>query len=294
MTMSHKELIESLRKKKALSMQVICGDYVSHSSYSRFVKQGQTLAIDKLLYILRQMDLSFREAGLFDHNIQRSNEDTLLMMDAMTSNDVAHMKEIADLFASKAKRTYDIYGMMAIQVRLKMGGETAAKQEQDLKDYLFKVQNWDFKEMYLFTFILDRMESSVILYYLNRTFRRAADPYFLERNLNLIILTDEAHFELLKRKELSHAQNVIEQFEKLVVNRTFHSVQGYFTISQALHNAVKEKRPEDLQKIARLYHNLMFIEASFFAKRLRSRYEELQAIYQLDDLIWEEEIDGFK
>lgn len=294
MTMSHKELIESLRKKKALSMQVICGDYVSHSSYSRFVKQGQTLAIDKLLYILRQMDLSFREAGLFDHNIQRTNEDTLLMMDAMTSNDVAHMKEIADLFASKAKRTYDIYGMMAIQVRLKMGGETAAKQEQDLKDYLFKVQNWDFKEMYLFTFILDRMESSVILYYLNRTFRRAADSYFLERNLNLIILTDEAHFELLKRKELSHAQNVIEQFEKLVVNRTFHSVQGYFTISQALHNAVKEKRPEDLQKIARLYHNLMFIEASFFAKRLRSRYEELQAIYQLDDLIWEEEIDGFK
>ncbi len=292
--MSHKELIESLRKKKALSMQVICGDYVSHSSYSRFVKQGQTLAIDKLLYILRQMDLSFREAGLFDHNIQRTNEDTLLMMDAMTSNDVAHMKEIADLFASKAKRTYDIYGMMAIQVRLKMGGETAAKQEQDLKDYLFKVQNWDFKEMYLFTFILDRMESSVILYYLNRTFRRAADPYFLERNLNLIILTDEAHFELLKRKELSHAQNVIEQFEKLVVNRTFHSVQGYFTISQALHNAVKEKRPEDLQKIARLYHNLMFIEASFFAKRLRSRYEEVQAIYQLDDLIWEEEIDGFK
>lgn len=294
MTMSHKELIESLRKKKALSMQVICGDYVSHSSYSRFVKQGQTLAIDKLLYILRQMDLSFREAGLFDHNIQRTNEDTLLMMDAMTSNDVAHMKEIADLFASKAKRTYDIYGMMAIQVRLKMGGETAAKQEQDLKDYLFKVQNWDFKEMYLFTFILDRMESSVILYYLNRTFRRAADPYFLERNLNLIILTDEAHFELLKRKELSHAQNVIEQFEKLVVNRTFHSVQGYFTISQALHNVVKEKRPEDLQKIARLYHNLMFIEASFFAKRLRSRYEEVQAIYQLDDLIWEEEIDGFK
>lgn len=294
MTMSHKELIESLRKKKALSMQVICGDYVSHSSYSRFVKQGQTLAIDKLLYILRQMDLSFREAGLFDHNIQRTNEDTLLMMDAMTSNDVAHMKEIADLFASKAKRTYDIYGMMAIQVRLKMGGETAAKQEQDLKDYLFKVQNWDFKEMYLFTFILDRMESSVILYYLNRTFRRAADPYFLERNLNLIILTDEAHFELLKRKELSHAQNVIEQFEKLVVNRTFHSVQGYFTISQALHNAVKEKCPKDLQKIARLHHNLMFIEANFFAKRLRSRYEELQAIYQLDDLIWEEEIDGFK
>ena len=252
------------------------------------------LAGDKLLYILRQMDLSFREAGLFDHNIQRSNEDTLLMMDAMTSNDVAHMKEIADLFASKAKRTYDIYGMMAIQVRLKMGGETAAKQEQDLKDYLFKVQNWDFKEMYLFTFILDRIDSSAILYYLNRTLRRAADPYFLERNLNLIILTDEAHFEFLKRKELSHAQNVIEQFEKLVVNRTFHSVQGYFTISQALHNAVKEKRPEDLQKIARLYHNLMFIEASFFAKRLRSRYEELQAIYQLDDLIWEEEIDGFK
>ena len=73
MKTSHKDLIETLRKKKALSMQDICGDYVSHSSYSRFVNKGQTLAIDKLLYILRRMDLSFREAGLFDHNIQTSN-----------------------------------------------------------------------------------------------------------------------------------------------------------------------------------------------------------------------------
>lgn len=272
MTLSHKELIESLRKKKALSMQEICGDYISHSSYSRFIKKGQTLAIDKLLYILRQMDLSFREAGLFDHNIQRTKEDTLLMAEAMTSNDVTQMKETADLFTSKAKRTYDIYGMMAIQVRLKMGGDTAAKQEQELKDYLFKVQNWDFKEMYRFTFIMDRIDSSAILYYFNRTLRRAADPYFLERNLNLIILTDEAHFEFLKRKESIHAQKIIEQFEKLVVNRTFHSVQGYFTISQALHNALKENRPEDFQKIARLYHNFTVIEASFFAKRLKSRY----------------------
>lgn len=294
MTMSHKELIEGLRKKKALSMQAICGDYISHSSYSRFVKQGQTLAIDKLLYILRQMDLSFREAGLFDHNIQRTNEDTVLMAEAMTSNDVTHMKETADLFASKAKRTYDIYGMMAIQVRLKMGGETAAKQEQELKDYLFNVQNWHFKEMYLFTFIMDRMDSSVILYYLNSTFQRAADPYFLERNLNLIILTDEAHFEFLKRKEFVHAQKVIDQFESLVVNRTFHSVQGYFTISHALHNAVKEDRSENFQKIARLYHNFMFVEATFFANRLESRYRELQDVYQLPDMIWEEEVTGFK
>ena len=47
MRKNHKEIIESLRKKKALSMQEICGDCISHSSYSRFVKNGQTLAIDK-------------------------------------------------------------------------------------------------------------------------------------------------------------------------------------------------------------------------------------------------------
>lgn len=63
MRKSHKEIIESLRKKKALSMQKICGDYISHSSYSRFMKNSQTLAIDKLVYILSRMDLSFKEAA---------------------------------------------------------------------------------------------------------------------------------------------------------------------------------------------------------------------------------------
>lgn len=287
MSTSHKDLIENLRKKKALSMQDICGDYISHSSYSRFINKGQTLAIDKLLYILWQMDLSFREAGLFDDNIQTSNEDKVLMEEVLAKNDIKLMGETAELFASKAKRTYDIYGMLAIQLRLRMGGETADKQEKELKDYLFNVQNWDFKEMYLFTFIMDRMESAVILHHVNRTYQRAAEPYLLERNLNLIILIGEAHFEFLKRKETNHAQQMLEQFETLTINRTFQSVQGHLAISQALHNVLKEHRLEDFQKIERLYHNFTVIEASFFANRLESRYQELQRIYQLPDINWQ-------
>lgn len=294
MTASHKELIERLRKKKALTMQEICGDYISHSSYSRFIKKDQSMAIDKLLYILRQMDLSFREAGLFDHNIQRSNADAVLMGDVMSSNDLSLMEETVKLFASKAKRTYDIYGMMAIQVRLKMGGDIAEKQERELKEYLFSVNNWDFKEMFLFTFIIDRVESSIILHHVERTFKQGANPYLLERNLNLIILTDEAHFEFLKRKETKHSQKLINQFEALVVNRTFQSVQGYFTISQALHNVLKQHRPEDFQKIMRLYHNFMTIGAIFFANRIKTRYLELQTLYQLPELDWQRTTDGLK
>lgn len=293
MNTSHKDLIETLRKKKALSMQDICGDYVSHSSYSRFVNKGQTLAIDKLLYILRRMDLSFREAGLFDYNIQTSNEDQVLMAEVVASHDLKRLSETATLFASKAKRTYDIYGMLAIQLRLKMGGETADQQVQALKDYLFNVQNWDFKEMYLFTFIMDRMESAVILHHVNRTYDRAAAPYFLERNLNLIILIEKAHFEFLKRKETNHAQNMLDKLEILTINRTFHSVQGRFTISQALHNVLKENRPEDFQKIERLYRNFIVIEANIYARLLQSGYQTLQSIYQLPEINWQVTSDQF-
>lgn len=293
MRKSHKEIIESLRKKKALSMQEICGDYISHSSYSRFVKNGQTLAIDKLVYILSRMDLSFKEAALFDLSTNRSATDPLLMAEAMTSDDTAFIKQTADFFDSKAKGIYDLYGMMAIQLRLKMGGETAAKQEQALKDYLFRVRNWDFKEMYLFTFIIDRMESSVILRHVQRSYQRAAGDYYLERNLNLIILTEEAHFEFLRRKEPNNAQKMLDQFESLAVNRIFNSVQGHLAISQALHNVLKENRPEDFQKIERLYHNFTVIEAQTFAKRLQSRYQTLQSVYQLPELVWQEDTKGF-
>ena len=286
MTLNHKELLESLRKKKALSMPEICGTYISHSSYSRFIKKGQTLGIDKLLYILRQMDLSFREVGLFDHNIQTSNEDRVLMAEIATQNDLQLIKETAELFASKAKRPYDTYGMLAIQLRLKLGGEAAAQQEQALKDYLFSVQNWDFKEMYLFTFIMDRMDSALIVHHVNRAYQRASEPYYLELNLNLIILIEEAHFEFLKRKDTNHAQNMLDRLEALAVNSTYQSVQGHVTISRSLHNVLKENRPEDYQKIERLYHNFTWVEANYFSNRLQKRYQELQSIYQLPDLAW--------
>lgn len=286
---SHKELIESLRKKKGLSMQEICGDYVSHSSYSRFIKTDQAMSMDKLLYILSRMDLSFREAGLFDHNIQQSNSDRVLMEEAMMSEDVDLMRETAELFDCKATRTYDSYGMMAIRLRLKMGNKAAAKQEKELLDYLFKVNNWDYKEMFLFTFIMDRMDSTVILHHINRTYQRRAAPLYLERNLNLIILLDEAHFEFLKRKEADNAQRMLRLFKELIVNRNFNNVQGHYAISNILHQVLQNNQPQDYEKLQRLYHNFSVIEGAFYTKRLQSRYLELQPIYQLPDLDWNEE-----
>lgn len=215
------------------------------------------------------------------------------MAEIIAKNDIKLMGETAALFTSKAKRTYDIYGMLAIQLRLRMGGETADRQEKELKDYLFNVQNWDFKEMYLFTFIMDRMDSAVILYHVNRTYQRAADAYLLERNLNLIILIEKAHFEFLKRKETNHAQKMLDQLEVMTINRTFHSVQGHFTISQALHNVLKENRPEDFQKVERLYRNFTVIEASIYANLLQSGYQELQSIYQLPEINWQLTSDEF-
>lgn len=283
---SHKELIESLRKKKGLSMQEICGDYVSHSSYSRFIKTGQALSIDKLLYILNRMDLSFREAGLFDHNIQQSNSDRVLMEEALMSDDADLMRETAELFDQKATRTYDSYGMMAIRLRLKKGNDLAIKQEKELLDYLFKVNNWDYKEMFLFTFIMDRMDSTVILHHINRTYQRRAAPLYLERNLNLIILLDEAHFEFLKRREADNAQKMLELFKELIVNRNFNNVQGHYVVSNTLHQLLQHNRPQDYQKLQKLYHNFSVIQATFYTKHLQSRYLTLQPIYQLPDLDW--------
>lgn len=175
---------------------------------------------------------------------------------------------------------------MVIQLRLKMGGETATQQIQVLTEYLFKVQNWDYKEMYLFTFIMNQIDNSVILTQVNRSFKRAADPLYLERNLNLTILLDEAHFEFLKRFELDYAQKIFNKLTSLVINKTFHTVQGFYTINQALHNLLVKGRAEDQDKIVRLHDNFIFVGADFLALRLKNRYIELQPIYSLPDIEW--------
>lgn len=104
---AYKDIIEDLRKKNGLSMQEICGEYIAHSSYSRFINKRQTLSAEKLIYILSQMDLSFREVGLFDQVIQTTNADKIVMAQVIHSGDATLMKQTIDLFASKSKREYD-------------------------------------------------------------------------------------------------------------------------------------------------------------------------------------------
>lgn len=281
-------VVEELRKRKGFSMSEICGDYVSHSSYSRFINHQQLMSIDKLMYILKQMDLSFREATLFDHVIQAANEDWLLMERLLKEGELAEMAATVELFEAASYREYDAYGMMAIQIRLKMGGEVADKQIASLKKYLFQVHNWTYKEMYLFTFILDKVSTQIILLRVRRAFQRAADPYYLERNLNLIILLEAAHLELLKRQELTAAQETFDKLDQLYVNKAYVGQQAFRAINRLIHELVTDEKPDTLTRLEALYHNFLLCEADFLALRLKSRYTALQAVYQLPDLTLEQ------
>lgn len=287
-TINYNVLVETLRKKKDLSMKDICGDYMSHSSYSRFVSKNQSLSIDRLLYILHRMDLSFREAGLFDHNIQATQADNVLMSQVLLRKNQEEMAKLAEEFQLKSNRDYDIYGMMAIQVNLEMGGETRAKQIKALKDYLFHVNDWDYKEMYLFSFILHQSSSTVIMSIINRLYKRAAEPLYLEHNLNLIILIAKAHLEYLKRQELDCAKTLLEKLNNLTVNKTFHTIQAYATINQALHQYVSQRIDIDYQKIKRLHRNFKEFDSPFLANRLQENYSHLKQIYDLPSLEDEE------
>ena len=138
----------------------------------------------------------------------------------------------------------------------------------------------------MFTFILQQMESSFILTQVNRVYKRAAGPLYLERNLNLTILLDEAHFEMLKRGQQNQAQDMFDKLTSLVINKTFHTVQGFYTINQSLHHLVVEGQVEDYDKKVRLQRNFTNMGAEFLARRLQMRYEELKPVYDLPEIEW--------
>ena len=286
MLKDYSSLIEEYRMKNGLSMQDICGDYISHSSYSRFINKNQTISADKLIYMINRLDLNFREVGLFDQVIFLTNEDKVRMARVLDSGDLQAMADLADEFSSISKREYDTHGMMAIRIRLKIGGEVASQQVKKLYDYLSKVEQWDYKEMYLFTFIIDKVESSIIQMVVKRVYNRAADPLYLERNLNLTILLDEAHFEFLRRGEFEQAQQVLQQLSDLVINKSFQTVFGHYSISQALHQYLVKSNPENFNKISRLYRNLKNVQSDFLAIRLKNRYDELKTIHDLNEIEW--------
>lgn len=282
------EVIEDLRKKKMLSMQAICGDLISHASYSRFKNKSQVLSINKMLYIMHQLDLSFREATLFNLDAQTVNEEKILLSDVLQVGDIEEMSRVAKYFDSKVKEDYDAYALLSIQLRLEIGGEIERKQISDLKHYLFSIDNWSHREMYLFSFILYQSESIVIETTINRLFEKAAPPFYLEINLNLIILIGAAHLEILNRQELRSAEELMRKLEALAVHKKFYTVQAFVSINRVLHTYAIKKQTEDYRKICRIYRNFKSFDLTFLAHRLEKHYIKLETVYDLPTINWNE------
>ena len=104
----------------------------------------------------------------------------------------------------------------------------------------------------------------------------------------MIILLEAAHLELLKRQELTAAQETFDKLDQLYVNKAYVGQQAFRAINRLIHELVTDEKPDTLTRLEALYHNFLLCEADFLALRLKSRYTALQAVYQIPDLTLEQ------
>lgn len=288
MPINYKNLIESLRHKQAISVRELCGTQVSHSSYSRFIHKNQALSANKLIYLLKQLELNRREILQFDQPISSTYEEYIRLDDAIQSKDLKEMERVAAEFDRQSSLSYDYFALMAIQIRLQMGEIVEGQQIQKIKEHIFQIQDWGYKEIQLYTLILYQNRSSVILSVINKLYSQAANPLYLEKNFDLIQLLDTAHYEFLKRSDTRYAKDIIKKMTSLMINQTPLPVHAFYAINRSLNVVVFQARAEDYARILRLYRNYQGFEMAFLARRLRSRYEELATIHGLKKLKWED------
>lgn len=286
MPIDYKYLVESLRLKRGLSVKQLCGDYISHSTYSRFINKGQALSVDKFLYLLSHLDINEHELSMFDYVKSTESEDVLRMAKVIQRQDLEEMKQQAASFDRQSTLRYDHYGMMAIQIRLKMGGTDEAQQLQNIKDYIFQIQEWSSKEIQLYTLILYQHRSSVIMSFVNRIYQEAANPIYLEQNMVLIYLLDVAYYEFIKRSQKHYAKDISDKLAALLLIESYETLQAFYAINRALHAVVFWGKEDDYTRVLRLYKRFNDIKMDFLALRLRHRYDELQVIHNLAKLNW--------
>lgn len=280
-------MIESLRVQQGLSVRELCGNKLSHSSYSRFIHKDQALSADKLIYLLKRLELNEFELLQVGKIISSSYDEYMSMEEKIQINDLAVMERVATEFARQSSLKYDYFALKAIQIRLQMGETFADQQIQKIKEHIFQVQRWGYKEIQLYTLVLQHNRSSVILASINKVYSYAANPLYLEKNLDLIRLLDTAHYEFMKRSDTRYAKDTIEKLESLMVNQTILQVHAFYAITSSLNAAVFHGREKDYARIIRLYNNYQRFDMTFFARRLRRRYDELQPIHNLSKLKWE-------
>lgn len=285
MTMIDK--IESFRQKRRMSMQELVGSQISHSTYSRFISGKSRLAADTFIYLLENLNLSFQELSSFDHEVHQVNNYKLQVQQAIQQENIEKMEDLKTQITPLSKFQYDSYHLLIIRLDIQIDRLLKTETDHGVVDHLNNVNNWTFKELYLFQLYTDYFDSQVIRTFVKQQIRNHPNKSDLERNINLILFLHRTSITFLERREIKYAKRTIDALRAYIPELGFTTMRFCYVMDLALLNLALDQSPSNLNKIRRLYRTSLEMDCPFLANELAKYYRELEDIYQLPPLDFE-------
>lgn len=279
--MEIRERVEAFRIQRKMTVSTLCKGIITESTYSRF-KNGKTmLASDSFIALLQRLGLSFPEATQFTHQIHEVNRYKVLVHQYRDEHSSELVLELHERIMKRVKFKFDSYHILAIQINLILMKWHEMPFLHDIKDFIFKVENWTYTEMFLFQIIIDEYDAEAVHLLIQQLTDSRPDTINAEKNVHFILLLRTCFTYFLKNRYLDYAKEMCESMEDYLQTLGFTSLKYNLLISELLLEVVLDQSDETIEKIKRVYQLCLRANNSFYAEWLSSEYQNIQPIYDL-------------
>ncbi|QDK70662.1 hypothetical protein FLP15_05135 [Lactococcus protaetiae] len=247
-----------LREERELKTSDFKEYGISKSTLDKFESGRGNLAFDKLDEALQMMNVSLHEYSyLLNDGVNDYFIDVFEEIDnAFYSEDIARLKNIYEeniqypenrLFALSAKACYETL---------------TEKEQENISDYLFSVEHWGAKELWIFTDTIDQLSLSTVILLLNEFLIKS--KYYqgiYEYNRLIIQAANNAVAFLIRNNQKEAARKVLRQMENqffevdLFARVLYHFMLGYW-------DYIYQDKVLGNQMMNHSLHILKFLEAT--------------------------------
>ncbi|MGM0214451.1 Rgg/GadR/MutR family transcriptional regulator [Enterococcus sp. AZ109] len=149
------EIIDFVRKQKGLSVKDVCGDVISRSVYNRFVKNRSSTNISNVVYMMKQINLSFDELKMFDYpagvnDVSQIIDEIDIAYVEQDVNELHRIYSFCQANENSGKGNFQHLMDLCEYSIKRLTGEEIKANDTTLYNYLINVQTWTQYELVMF------------------------------------------------------------------------------------------------------------------------------------------------
>ncbi|MDH6363687.1 Rgg/GadR/MutR family transcriptional activator [Enterococcus sp. PF1-24] len=289
--MEYGETISKIQTEKNIPVKDLCHDFMSKSTYSRFVNGESDTTTTVFFHLLEQLHISSKEFFFIKNDYSLDNQESYLLEISSSSSNrdtstLYRLKKECDLQSKRKNDTFHhLSAICFLHICRIKNKKYDVVCQNDIKNYLLGVASWSRYEIVLFNSVMFIFDLDFIEKILPRLLRNVSKYKkiidFTSDNFGILL---NIYTLYLMQKKLDKALYILKKIKSLDIPELFVRERLYLNFLKGINQLLLYEDSSGFIKITDTLNTCNFLNLTSQKSMLVSFYNTISTVYKLPNL----------